>query len=292
MASFNLTISPAQLELVAKPGASITQAYEITNNSEYQQYLTTEILPWKPTDSDGSVTYDNVYPQSGINFSLNNADLKLGQTFLLKPQEKKQLVLKIKLDPDAPKKDFYYTFFLTQDISNSINYDSTSTQNQAKIGTHILLTSSDTAEISVVSKVINFATTPRLKDILFTPITLSAKIENKSDNFFKVNGLLTIEKNGLKIKELNLTSDNVLSHHTRTLRCNYGKPEAPEPGACIFRPPLWPGHYTATITLDSSLSTKTESISFFVFPFSPLILITLITILFFIISKLKPRLPQ
>jgi hypothetical protein len=90
MSNFNLNILPAQTEFVLKPGISLTQAYQLTNNSEDNLYLRTEVLPWIPIGTDGNVSYDNIVSNPNISFSLNNADLKLNQAFILKPHESRQ----------------------------------------------------------------------------------------------------------------------------------------------------------------------------------------------------------
>jgi hypothetical protein len=113
MASLDLTLKPAQIELVAKPGVSLTQAYQVTNNSDSSLMVSTSVLPWLPVGADGSLTYDGVFPNPDFSFSLANSDLQLGQSFLLRPGQSRQLVLRIKSDPATPLADSYFTFFVS-----------------------------------------------------------------------------------------------------------------------------------------------------------------------------------
>ncbi len=99
--SFSLTFSPPQISLILRPGGSYVRAYEVTNNGDTDLNLTTEISQWLPADSDGNVAY---LPSADSNFAfkLNNADLRLGQAFILPAHGHRQLVLKITSTPKPP----------------------------------------------------------------------------------------------------------------------------------------------------------------------------------------------
>lgn len=283
MSSFDLTISPAQIEFVAKPGATITQAYTITNNSANTLLLSTEMLPWQPSGNDGNVSYQNLVASPNILFSLNNADIKLGQTFNLAPNSKQQLVLKIAATPQASLEDYYYTFFITQQNQNSdLNTNSSGTQTIGKIGSHILLTLSNSENPSSQAKTSKFIVLPKIKDTFFTPLTFKAEIKNNSKNFFKAKGTITINKNDLKIKQLELNDSNVLAHNSRSIICK-------DQTDCTFSPPFWPGHYTATLALDPSLNATPITISFFVFPFSLIAILIVISAIVLAGFKIKKK---
>jgi len=285
MSSLNLTLKPAQLEIIAKPGASFTQAYEVTNNSDSSQYLTTSILPWLPAGSDGSVTYDNVYSNPNFSFSLNNSDLALGQTFVLHPQETRQLVLKIKSDPGAPLADSYFTFFISQDLTNSLAPDSNFAAASGRLGSHLLISTSSNQSVSSQASVSNFTVSPKLKDIFFPNLQFKALVQNRSGYFFKTAGKLTITKDNLVIKELTLFPQNVLSDSSRSINCLYQTNPEPVEGPCTLNPPFWPGKYTATLTLDPGQAAASASISFYVFPYSFLLLAVLLASLFFALFR-------
>jgi len=80
MSSLDLTLKPAQLEMIRQTGASFTQAYEVTNTPILLSRLHLR-SPWLPVGSDGSLTYDNVFPNPDFSFSLNNSDLQLVKLF-------------------------------------------------------------------------------------------------------------------------------------------------------------------------------------------------------------------
>lgn len=276
---FNLTLSPSQNEFFLKPGLSLTQAYDVVNNSSENIFLKTSVEPWQPIGNNGSVSYNNIISDPNINFSLNNSDLKLGQTFILKPNEKRQLVLKIENNTNTPLSDFYYTFFVSQDTSNSLAQNNS--EINVKIGSHILLIVSSDSQFKKQAIIRNFNTTPKFKDIFVNQINFNAEIENKTDHFFKTQGKIIITKNNKIIKELVLSPNNVLANHSRKIMCN---------GTCTLNPPFWPGHYTAQITLDPSISAKPVSVSFFVFPYILTTIILIIGLVGFLFYKSKKML--
>lgn len=275
MANLNLSIEPAQIEYVLAPGRTIIQTYQIKNTTGNPVTLKTSIEAWKPQGNDGLVNYNNVALNPNLEFSLTNSDLKLGDYFVLQPNSEKQLVLKIKSYPDGLSRDTYATFFVTED-SGQIPGDS---QSQAiiKIGSHILLTTSTTDKPDFKAEIINFKTSPKFKDIFLNKINFSAEIKNPTDFFFKTNGSISITKNDLEIKKIDLSLLNVLSHSNRQIQCE------------SLYPPFWPGQYKATLTLSNSDQKISQSILFFVFPYTFILAFLLVSSIFFSIFWLKKK---
>lgn len=274
---YHISLTPSQIEFVLKPGVTLTQAYQITNESNQKITLNTQVLPFLPSGDNGSVTYNNLISNPNINFSLNNADLTLGQPFTLEPQETRQIVLKINASSQTQLTDYYSTFFVYQSPDDSIN--GSATQTAGKIGSHVLLSVSETENPAVSGTIQKFSLTPKIKDILFTPIKFSGQIQNNSNYFFKTAGKITISKNQNIVKELDLDSQNILANYYRQFSCQ-------DQQTCILSPPLWPGKYTATLEFNSSLNIPSQTISFFVFPISPIIFISLIFLLVLFFQKI------
>jgi hypothetical protein len=275
---FNLSLSPPQAEFVLKPNVNLTQAYEVNNNSDQTITVNTKVLPFLPTGDNGSVTYSDLISNPNIIFSLNNADIQLGQPFTLKANETKQLVLKITTTSQTKLADYYSTFFVYQTNQTTAN-DTNISQTTGQIGSHILLSVSDTENPKTEGLIQKLETTPKIKDIFFTPIKFSGQIQNNSNYFFKTAGKIVVKKGEKVVKELNLDSQNVLANYYRQFSCDNQ--------ACTLKPPLWPGHYTATVEFNSSLNIPPISTSFFILPLSPLALVGLIWLMFTLISKLK-----
>jgi hypothetical protein len=280
---FDITLSPYQIEFVLKPNITIIQAYEVTNNSDQNVTLNTEILPFLPQGNNGSVTYANLSQNPNISFSLANSDLTLGQPFTLSPHAKQQLVLKIKTSSDAKLADYYSTFFIYQNYSSS-DTESNIAQATGKIGSHILLSVSNEENPQINAVVQNFSITPKIKDIFFTPLKFSGQIQNNTNYFFKSSGKITIIKGNQTIKELTLDSNNVLANYYRRFSCQ-------DQDVCTLSPPLWPGAYTATIFFDENLKIPSVSTSFFVLPISPILFLGLIALVIISIFKIKKSKP-
>lgn len=279
MSDFNITISPAQIEYLVKPNATIIQAYEINNNSNQDIYLNSEVLPFLPQGNSGSVSYQNIPTNSHINFSLNNSDLVLGQPFLLKANSKRQLVLKIKTSSNVSLSDTYYTFFVSQiQNQNNVNFP----QASGKIGSHILLSVTNTENITNKGSVSIFKTTPKIKDVLFSQIKFMGEVKNDSNYFLKTSGQITLVKNDQTLEEIKLQPLNVLSNYYRQIDCQDLK-------NCTLKGPFWPGRYTATISFDENLHISSQSTSFFVLPISPLLFILFLVGIIFGIKKFFPK---
>lgn len=275
---FNLTLSPSQVELLAKPGATITQAYDITNNSDSIITLNASVRSWQPVGAEGLISYSGVLANPHFEFSLANSDIRLGQVFSIKPHQKQQLVLKIKSQNDTPLADSYFTFFVSQAANNSLNPNQIGAQTSAEIGSHLLISTSPSQSIAIKSDISKFSVSPKFKDIFLTKLTFNGLVTNKTEHYFKTDGKITISKNGLTLRELPLFPHNVLANYSRQISCLDHNESVP----CTFSPPFWPGHYTAT--LESNQATAT--ISFFVFPFSFTFFLGLLIIFTFLTIKI------
>lgn len=277
MANFNLTLSPSQVEFVLKPSVTIIQAYEVSNNSSQDITLNTEILSWVPVGNNGSVNYLQAATSSDLDFSLANSDLKIGQPFVLKANSKQQLVLKIKTSKEINLSDYYQTFFVYQN-QNPFNKNDNFSQATGKIGSHILLSVSNTENTSIKAKLESFKIFPKIKDVFFTPINFSGEIKNDSTYFFKTGGKIIITKNDSPIKEIVLNNDNVLTNHYRSFSCV---------DSCKLDTPLWPGKYQVTLKMNENLGIADSSYSFYILPISPILFVLLIVGIIFGIQKLR-----
>ncbi|MBI2465294.1 hypothetical protein HYV64_04080 [Candidatus Shapirobacteria bacterium] len=256
---FSATLKPAQVELVARPGINLTQAYNVVNNSSSPIVVSASVLPWKPKGTDGSVNYEGVPTSPNFEFSLANSDLRLNQSFVLRPAENRQLVLKIKSNSATPVGDNYFTFFINQDQSGQLNSDSTGGQATGRLGSHLLISTANTEDPPSTLKTASITLSPRFTDIFFPRVNINGIISNESDYFAKATGKVTVSHRGKIVTETELFPHNVLSHSDRSLACLSNN----EPIPCILHPPFWPGVYTVTI--------NNQSANFYVLPFSLII---------------------
>lgn len=258
--AFNITIYPATSDFFITPSQNYIKAFNITNNSKNNIILNSSVESWTPKGTNGSVSYNNKFVDNTITFSLNNSDLTLGQPFLLKPQETKQLVLKISTSKNTLIKDHYFTFFVSQQSE---------LQNNAKIGAHLIFSTENKSNISL--KINQFSIKPLIKDCFLNPITFAGIIENNTSQYSKILGKLIITKNNLTIKEYTLSPDIVLAGNKRIIRCANDKAEIIP---CALNTPLWPGQYKATLSLNQEKPVSFET-NFVVFPYTIIITITI-----------------
>jgi hypothetical protein len=269
----NLTIKPSQIEIVLKPGAGYIQSYLITNNSDSDIVLSANVEEWLPQGYEGNVRYLPAKTDYFL-FSLSNSDLSLNQNFILKANETRQLVLKFLAKDNTLTSDHYFTFFVNQQPQTD-----TGTNSLLRLGSHLLVSVNSTENPTQKFTVTEFSSSPYLKDILFGQVNFSGLIENQTSFFQKIDGQIIITKNQKPIETLNLYGHNVLSHHQRYFSC---RSEKNEPIPCQLSPPLWPGVYTATLKTNHSPDVN---LSFFVFPFYLVILITITFLSFFTIKR-------
>jgi len=256
---FNTTLKPAQVELIARPGITLTQAYNVINNSSSPLVVSASVLPWQPRGTDGAVSYEGVPTSPDFEFSLANSDLRLNQSFVLRPSENRQLVLKIKSTSATPQGDNYFTFFINQDLGGQLNSDSTGGQATGRLGSHLLISTSNTENPPSTLKTTSIKLSPRFTDIFFPRVSINGIISNESDYFAKTTGKITVTHRGQVVTQTELFPHNVLAHSDRSLACLSNN----DPVPCVLHPPFWPGVYTVTI--------NNQSANFYVLPFSLII---------------------
>lgn len=279
MSNLDLTLSPAQSEITLIPSSTFTQAYEITNNSPETILLTTFIESWIPSNNDGNLIY-NTDQDASIEFSLSNSDLKLNQDFTLAPNQKKQLVLKIK-NNDSNNQDHYYTFFVQQKILNPLLSNN---QNLIKIGSHLLISSHSQVSTNSSLSPENIKISPKIKDIFLSP-TIIGKIYNSGQHYSQIDGQIIITLGQQNVWQSSIYPYTVLSQNSRLLKClDKTNNQAID---CQINPPLWPGKYQIKISLNQNSTITDYYQSFYILPYSFITFIFLSFFILFIILKNK-----
>jgi len=250
--SLSLSIAPPIVEVMVKPGTTTTQAYEVVNNADSSYYLTVRLVPFFPVDNQGGVELQLDDRQAlsqarieGVEFLLQNANLDWGETFLLPPGGKKQLVLKVKISPNATQKDYYLTFLVEQSSQGEF-VNRTQSRSLAKIGAHLLLTVSQSGQPRQKLAVSRFEAKPKIADI-FNPVGLELIISNDGDSFVKPIGEMVITGWRGPAAKLNIRPDNILSKASRLIQC-WDEEDVP----CQFRSFI-PGKYHARVAFSPEL---------------------------------------
>ncbi|HUS60515.1 MAG TPA: hypothetical protein VMX76_04050 [Nevskiaceae bacterium] len=218
--SLSLSIWPPLLEVMMQPGKSITQVYKLKNNGETDLAFTSSIVPFKPADELGNIKLENSRLPPW--FSFQNANLDLSQKFLLKAGETQEVVLKIKVPEQTLEKDYHATLLF--ETIPGVFLGQSGMQTQAKIGSNILLTVSQSGQPLKKAEIVKFAIRNlkiRQLPIIdsFTKPQFLLRIKNTGPALFKPAGAITASGWFGQKYVLNLLPENVLVNSTRLVGC-------------------------------------------------------------------------
>lgn len=279
--SFSLGIMPPLLEVMIKPGKTITQVYHLSNQGANSQVYA-NFVAFKPSDELGNIELrlqdyqaDSEDKPKWLNwFSFQNADLDLPGGFLLKSGQTQQLVLKIRVPLEAEEKDYYGA--LVFQVKPGKGMMTSGPQASGIISSNVLLTVSKTGlppkdgqiiEFSV-KKIFSFFDLSLAIFDSFDTIPFTLRIANTGRTFFKPQGSVKIINFWGKEDEfLSLLPQNVLAHSQRKLFLK-GNEES------LVKEITWQprgfkiGRYQAKASLllsDSDKKLEAQT-SFFIFP--------------------------
>jgi hypothetical protein len=290
---YSLSISPPLVEIKIQPGKSLIKAFDIENNGEADLYLRSRIVPFEPKGELGKISLldDDLtlskLESEGLKFGLINVSPSLKETFLLRSGEKKQLVLKITALQTATEKDHYFTFLIEQTTKGEFISQSV-TSTQAKIGSNVLLSVSESEPSLFQGQIADFKAVPRLTDI-FDKVGFKTIIVNGGGNYFKINGGIEIKNwNGKTVKELRFRPDNVLTASKREAVCWQEEKETQID--CQFKP-SWPGKYSAVLSFypnDDASQVLTRQVVFWVLPIKIVIGLLVVSLFgWYILARVK-----
>jgi len=262
----SLEITPSLIEIIAKPGKSITQAFEISNKSDRDLYLTANIYPFSAQGNEGRVNLDLNSQECwqmpcGEVFSLENSGIELNETFLIKSGENQQLVLRVNM-PEIIMDDGYFTFLVSQSSEGDF-LNTSGIVGMGAIGTNILATISEDGVNRSKMRIDEFSTDKVVVDI-FNQLLFKGVVSNQGSSFGKIDGEIHINNILSKNKViLYLRQDNVLTNGRRQIACRTDTEEI-ETKDCSFSSVL-PGIFSAKLFLNGE-EEESEMTRFVVFP--------------------------
>lgn len=290
--TLSLSIWPPLLEVTLQPGKSITQVYKLANNGQADLVITSSILPFKPEGEDGNIKLTNEASPALEWFSFQNANLDLGQSFSLPAGKEQEAVLRIKAPLEAQEKDYYFTLLFSTNPDLNRGQFQPQSQAQAKIGSNILLTVSQSGQSQKKAQIIEFS----LKNGLlpksskwqiidsFNKPEFILRIKNTGQSLFKPMGSITTNWLGRKYI-LDLLPDNILIDSVRQAGCK--NPQKENLFICQLDSKFSLGYYHTRVEfdLDKPGSQYSKDLYFFAIPLK-LILTTIIIIsLVFVLKK-------
>ena len=264
--SFSLSIYPPLLQVLIKPGKTITQVYKIANDSEKDIEVVPRVVPFKPIDDQGNINLilnKSVYDKSVNWFSLQNSDKQLSLPFTIPAGKTEEMVLKIQVPADATQKDYYYSLIVK---NNPVLLSQGLTRARASgiLGSNILLSVSST-ELTPKDIVIDWFSLQKsfiLKNLVdsFDDVSFKAVALNQSMHLFSMDGEIIVKDNtGKEIKKMAFLPTNVLANSNRQAICS----DAPN---CELSKRLLFGRYQAIMTLKVANETIQSGFYFYVMP--------------------------
>lgn len=220
----SLSISPPIVEAIMRPGKSILVAYNIKNKGD-PAIISTRVVSFEPRDNFGNITLKDeaVGP---VRFSLDNANLKLGQPFFLNTGATQQVLLKMRLPENIPNGDHYYSL-LAETVPPTTVEGVASSRAKATIASNILITVTDSGIIDIKPRVTIFEALSKLKLKVFgkqigifdsldkVPVVLY--LENRGYNKIVPQGKIRLGGAFGQKSEYDIIPKNVLANSQRLM---------------------------------------------------------------------------
>jgi len=221
--SLSLSLWPPLLEVMIQPGRTVTQAYQLTNNSEQTLQITPRIFPFKPQGENGQIKIKFQEPSEGPVFSFESGE-KFNQPFVLRIGQSQKLTLRIRIPRSQPEEDLYYTLLFSSGPPEDRQGQS-STSSVAQIGGNILITVSKLGQPVLLGRILEFSA-PKIIDSL-SAVNFNVRLENWGQTFFKPFGQIKITGLLKQKDEIPLLEQNVLANSSRRLTLAPFKPHLP-----------------------------------------------------------------
>ncbi|HYM65259.1 MAG TPA: hypothetical protein VES68_02135 [Candidatus Sulfotelmatobacter sp.] len=274
----NFTDQPVSLNISIKPFTAAD-----SENGQVQFLDDASNFP-DPAILEKVKILDNSIPISGLDLS---------------PKQKRNLTLEIKIPPDQPKGDYYFSIIFN---SNPDTLNSNSTGASAGVASNVLLT---VGPVGKTQGIIEEFSSPFLS--FKGPLPFTVKLRNISDHFVTIKGDIIIKNMfGQSVGKITLLPVNVLSNTIRRIPDSLQSGASDKDYAKIkdvveknqFPVAVWPekfllGPYTASLTLSMSDQGPIyqRQITFFAFPLEYLLAILLIIgVVVYIVVRLRKRL--
>ncbi len=219
--SFSLSLSPEKHEIISKRGQTITLPYSLSNLGD-PQLLSLNVHSLKAADE--SKAYElSPFEQSANapGFAVVNAEMELGKPFLMNGKSTVLFDLQITVPQNVPQRDYYFTFIAESEGMKGAEGQS-SIQLEGGVGSHILLTVTDTGQIDHSAQIALFdipsAYSIKLKGEKyyfvdsFRAIPFGITLVNNGKNYIKTSGTISTSSNA----PLKLPESTILASSTET----------------------------------------------------------------------------
>jgi hypothetical protein len=274
--SLSLSLTPPLLEVMIKPGKSITQVFRLTNEGE-PVFITPRLVEYT---ENGIKENERFAPEPWINFLPGS--LSLNQPFLLHTGETRGLVLRVAPPAGLPDANIYRVLLFESQPNPSDPSDSES-MIQSKIGS-ILLLNVTTSGITKKDAQISRFELPNLIDS-FDPLRAEIHVKNTGTTYFRPIGQISLQ--GPVGKGIYKIEPAVwLAGQTRILNTS---PEDQNVPYSLNLPGFYLGKYEVVVefTLDESTIKLSQKKTFYALPWK--IAVCLLIIILFVILIRRRR---
>lgn len=272
--SLSLSLSPPLLEVIIKPGKSVTQVYKIVNNGE------TTITQVKLVEFEAAGVKENPDFVRENWLSLLNQDLALDQPFLFATGQSRQIVLRIN-PPAGTKEQDYYRALVISTKPNPEADTSQSSLSQSLVSP-ILISVTSTGMLSKSARITKF-NLPKFIDS-FTPLESDIEVGNTGKAYFRPVGKIDLVGNFGK-GSYPLTTNIILAGQTKKLLTEHSASSFfPK---TLFLSGFFLGKYEFSVdfTLDEG-TTRINSIkTFYAFPFKAVSVLLLGFIIIYFLKR-------
>jgi hypothetical protein len=271
----SLSISPPITELTIQPGKSFNQIFTLKNDGG-PVTVAPKIFPFIPLDRQGHA--EIIEDKNSVDvfaswFYFDQSPVSLGTT------GSRDFYVKITPPVNAEEKDYYFTFIV--EVQNENNLGINNSLAQARIGANLLISVSKDGNPQKKASAITFSAA-RLIDS-FSTLNYKVVIGNTGFSFFKPTGKITVDQIFGSTTVLNLAPLNVLVGGAREISCIQSEEIVP----CTLPGKFLIGIYRSDLnfTIDDSGTAIAKQIYTIAFPFSVLISIIVIFIIYRIIKR-------
>lgn len=287
--TLGLSISPPIGEIMIMPGKEVSQTFIISNDGE-DGMASIYIVPFRAQGENGAVSIEEKNTVSGSSpfsswFSISSPVASFGEKFYLGAGQSKNVNIKISVPPNTPQKDYYFTLLYELDGVVPGSFAQTGSAGQARIGSNILISVSDTGSPTKNPNIVEFSA-PKIIDSL-QPLAFKIKIGNQGAYFFKTNGQITIKPTFGKSETLTLAPLNVIAASVRNIPCLEGE----EMVSCKSGRKVLAGIYKSTLSIkadgDGTVAEKTATTV--AFPFSIIVAAAFIIEIYRLIKNTKNK---
>ncbi len=278
----DLTIQPSVVELSIQPGKRVTQAIELANAGTADLEVTLSLQDFTSDNTSGTPV---LLDQSTFPYAeLQNANIRLGEPFILTADSSQQIVLSLNIPLEAETKDWYFVLLAETHSSADPNILGSGASATGSIASNILVRVTPT-EFLPLHWNLELRGVPKILDSLQS-VTVQAFVTNESASLaYPDVSIVVLDWRGNIVYEETGLPDRVLAKSSREIFAGKQRVDDPRSYEAVpftFDPLFAIGPYKVHATIRNSEGGPViVEQGFLALPVSLLLVSTLFIALFF-----------